>query len=298
MLCWQILSGKGLCLEIYLIVLTINIMGRKFISWRRVSTGKQAKSGLGLEAQKSIIKYFVDYEKGVLIADYEECHTGTSLSTCTELKKAMEQCKRDNAILIIAKVDRFRTVVEALQILDYMGEGNIMFCDLPTSDRFSLTLYTALAEREALITSIRTKQALAVKKAHGAKLGASNEKYRINYEMKLATIKKEEVMKRGLTKNTRHLESRDVKVFCKIMAQVFPDVCVGDVTEWRKWSAINTQKENRLKILSLMRDYRDIDAELFSGWDLSDIEARSLQQKLSSYIASLHKSADFANGKY
>lgn len=47
-----------------------------------------------------------------------------------------------------------------------------------------------------------------------------------------------------------------------------------------------------------MRDYRDIDAELFSGWDLSDIEARSLQQKLSSYIASLHKSADFANGKY
>ena len=52
-----------------------------------------------------------------------------------------------------------------------MGDGNIMFCDLPNSDRFTLTLMFAISEREALITSIRTKQALQAKKDRGFKLG-------------------------------------------------------------------------------------------------------------------------------
>ena len=150
-------------------------MGRQFISWRRVSTDRQNKSGLGLEAQKSIIDYFVNLEQGTLIADYEECHTGTSLATCTELKKAMEHCKRVRAILIIAKSDRLRNTMEALQILDFMGEGNIMFCDLPVSDRFSLTLYTALAEREALLIKLRTKAALEAKRQRGEQMGGTNE---------------------------------------------------------------------------------------------------------------------------
>ena len=50
-------------------------------------------------------------------------------------------------------------------------EGNIYFCDLPHTDKFTLTLFFALAEREALIVSIRTKAALAAKKAQGYKLG-------------------------------------------------------------------------------------------------------------------------------
>ena len=52
--------------------------------------------------------------------------------------------------------------------------GNIYFCDLPHTDKFTLTLFFALAEREALIVSIRTKAALQAKKAQGYKLG--NEK--------------------------------------------------------------------------------------------------------------------------
>lgn len=137
----------------------------KFISWRRVSTKQQGASGLGLEAQAAIIEYFVSLNGGSLINDFQEVHSGKDLAGCTELRKAMQEAKRTKSILIIAKSDRFRNVTEALQVLDEMGEGNIIFCDLPHTDRFTLTLFFALAERERLITSIRTKQALSEKKA-------------------------------------------------------------------------------------------------------------------------------------
>lgn len=140
---------------------------KKFISWRRVSTQKQGRSGLGLLAQQSLIDYFVEREGGQLIADYAEVYTGTHLAGCAELRKAIEHCKREGAVLIIAKSDRFRNTIEALQVYEEMGEGNIYFCDLPHTDKFTLTLFFALSEREALITSLRTKQALQAKKARG-----------------------------------------------------------------------------------------------------------------------------------
>ena len=150
-------------------------MKKQFISWRRVSTFRQSKSGLGLDAQKEIIRYFVERDNGELVADYSECYTGTELSGCKELHKAMQHAKNIGAILVIAKSDRFRNCQEALGILDEMGEGHIEFCDLPHSDRFTLTLFWALAEREALITSIRTKQALKAKKARNEQTGGTNE---------------------------------------------------------------------------------------------------------------------------
>jgi DNA invertase Pin-like site-specific DNA recombinase len=142
-------------------------MARQYISWRRVSTLKQGKSGLGLEAQQEIIRYFIEREQGEIIADYTEVYTGKDLQGCKELRKAMSHAKEIGAVLVVAKSDRFRNTQEALQIYEEMGEGNIMFCDLPHTDKFTLTLFFALAEREALIVSIRTKQALAAKKARG-----------------------------------------------------------------------------------------------------------------------------------
>lgn len=141
-------------------------MEKQFISWRRVSTQKQGRSGLGLEAQQSMIDYFVKAEKGELIADYAEVYTGKDLQGCMELQKAIKHCKEIGATLIIAKTDRFRNTQEALQVYEEM-DGNIYFCDLPATDKFTLTLFWAIAEREALIVSIRTKQALQAKKDRG-----------------------------------------------------------------------------------------------------------------------------------
>ena len=151
---------------------------RKYLSWRRVSTQKQGKSGLGLEAQKSIISYFVDEANGELIADYYETYTGKNLHGCTELQKAMEFAKKNDATLIIAKSDRFRNLEQALEVYRLMN-GNIYFCDIPMAEdaatyKFMLSLGWSLAEREAAITSLRTKQALQAKRERGERVGNPN----------------------------------------------------------------------------------------------------------------------------
>jgi len=151
---------------------------RKFVSWRRCSTQKQGKSGLGLEAQRSIINYFVDEANGELIADFYEVYTGKNLHGCVELQKAMDFAKRNDATLIIAKSDRFRNLEQALEVYRLM-DGNIYFCDVPMAEdkatyKFMLSLGWSLAEREAAITSLRTKQALQAKRDRGESVGNPN----------------------------------------------------------------------------------------------------------------------------
>lgn len=265
-------------------------MAKKYVSWRRVSTKRQGASGLGLDAQKEIIRYFIERDGGEWIADYEECYTGTDLNGCVKLKKAMECAKDNNAILIIAKTDRFRNTIEALQVYDKMGDGHIMFCDLPSTDKFTLTLFFALAEREALIVSIRTRQALAAKKARGEKLGGACEKWKNTYSKKTYKERVEEQMKRGRTKNVRHLESADIKAFIRILRNVFPDATQGDDLTCWCWKDINTKQGNKERVLTMMRDYQEIDTTLFRKWVIDDVDDLKLQVKLASYIGSLRKS--------
>lgn len=241
----------------------------KYVSWRRVSTKRQGASGLGLAAQKEIIRYFVERENGDWIADYEECYTGTDLDGCVELRKAMAKAKQENAVLIIAKTDRFRNTIEALQVYEEMGEGNLMFCDLPHTDKFTLTLFFALAEREALIVSIRTKQALDAKKARGEKTGGASEKWVKAMERKTDEEKKRDALRRGVTRNERHLASRDVVAFLKVLRNVFPQVCESENANDWDWTEINTKGENKSRILNLMRAYNEMDERVFARWDFS-----------------------------
>lgn len=267
-------------------------MNTKFISWRRVSTFKQGRSGLGLTAQSDIIDYFIKREGGQLIADYAECYTGKDLEGCTELRKAMAHAKKEDAVLVIAKTDRFRNTIEALQIYEEMGTGHIMFCDLPHTDKFTLTLFFALAEREALIVSIRTKQALKALKERGdVKLGAANEKYRTNYNNKDYQMKLQSHRKKGVTKNARFLEKKETVAFLKVLAKVFPEACVGEPTEWQ-WHLINTKEASREKIIEVMNTFKEIDPTLFPKWNLSGDEAMSTktQVKMANQITTLRRS--------
>ena len=151
---------------------------RRFVSWRRVSTQKQGKSGLGLEAQQSIIRYFVSEADGELIADYYETYTGKNLHGCVELQKAMECAKKNDATLVIAKSDRFRNLEQALEVYRMM-DGCIYFCDIPMAEdkatyKFMLSLSWSLAEREAAIVSMRTRLALQAKRDRGESVGNPN----------------------------------------------------------------------------------------------------------------------------
>ena len=95
-------------------------------------------------------------------------------------------------------------------------------------------------------------------------------------------------MKRGQTKNKRHLESRDVQAFVRVLRNVFPGATEGDMSEWC-WADINTKRNNRERVVSLMMDYRDLDPQLFRSWDFHADDV-VVQRKLSTALANLRKS--------
>ena len=126
----------------------------------------------------NIINYFVNEANGELIADFHEVYTGKNLHGCVDLQKAMEFAKKNNATLVIAKSDRFRNLEQALEVYRLM-DGSIYFCDVPMAEdkatyKFMLSLGWSLAEREAAITSLRTKQALQAKRDRGESIGNPN----------------------------------------------------------------------------------------------------------------------------
>lgn len=137
------------------------IDNRPYVLWRRVSTKEQGKSGLGLEAQQEIAEYFTEKAP---VKVFTDVYTGTKLNDCVQLWSAIDYCKENGYLLIIAKTDRFRNVIEALTVLDKVGEGNLVFCDMPTTDRFALTVAFAMWERQAIMGRINTRLALRQRK--------------------------------------------------------------------------------------------------------------------------------------
>ena len=118
-----------------------SVTKRPYVLWRRVSTKEQGNSGLGLEAQLTMAEYCMKEKPEAVFTDV---YSGTKLNECTELWNAIRYCKEKGYLLVIAKTDRFRNVKEALEILDAVGEGNLNFCDLPTTDRMILTIIFAV----------------------------------------------------------------------------------------------------------------------------------------------------------
>ena len=142
-----------------------------YIAYYRVSTDRQGNSGLGLEAQQAAVKQ----HGGTVIAEYTEIESGGK-SCRPQLLAALAECKRTGATLIVAKLDRLAR--DAKLILTLVDEGaKVKFLDLPEIDtegpigRLMLTIIAGVAEFERRIISKRTKEALAVKKARGVKLG-------------------------------------------------------------------------------------------------------------------------------
>ena len=144
------------------------------IAYIRVSTQKQGRSGLGLEAQTAAIKAFAAAEGFTIIETYVEVETGKgadALETRPQLAAALVAAAKANGTVIVAKLDRLTRDV-------HFGSGlmarKVAFkvCDLPNADNFQLHLFLALAEKERELISARTKAALRAAKERGQKLGS------------------------------------------------------------------------------------------------------------------------------
>ncbi len=146
----------------------------KYISYIRVSTGKQKKSGLGLEAQQHLIKQYIGNQNGELIAEYEEVESGKR-NDRPQLAEALRMCKRHKATLVIATLDRLGRRVSLISRL--MEQNTDLVCaDMPHASTFELHIRAAIAEEERRKISERTKAGLAAAKRRGVKLGVHGKK--------------------------------------------------------------------------------------------------------------------------
>jgi DNA invertase Pin-like site-specific DNA recombinase len=144
------------------------------VAYYRVSTARQGKSGLGIEAQKAAIQRFAEAEGIEVLAEHVEVETGKgadALERRPELAAALAQARKAKCPVLVAKLDRLSRDVHFISGL-MAHRVPFVVADLGAdADPFMLHLYAALAEKERALISARTKAALAAKKAQGVKLG-------------------------------------------------------------------------------------------------------------------------------
>lgn len=144
-------------------------MFNRYVAYYRVSTDQQGRSGLGLEAQMSTVRGYVQGQGGQLAAEFEEIESGRKTNR-PQLAEAIEMAKLYDATLVIAKLDRLAR--NAAFLLNLRDAGvKFVACDMPTANSLTVTIMAAVAEEEARMISERTKAALAAAKARGTKLG-------------------------------------------------------------------------------------------------------------------------------
>jgi DNA invertase Pin-like site-specific DNA recombinase len=142
----------------------------KWISYQRVSTQRQGKSGLGLEAQRNAVTEFLNGGNWTLVKEFVEVESGKKADNRPELAKAIQACRAYGAKLLIAKLDRLSRDAHFLLGLEKAGI-DFVAADMPNANRLTVGIMAMVAEEERRMISRRTKDALAAAKRRGVKLG-------------------------------------------------------------------------------------------------------------------------------
>jgi DNA invertase Pin-like site-specific DNA recombinase len=141
----------------------------RFVAYYRVSTARQGRSGLGLEAQQKAVTDYLNGGHWKLCAEFTEVESGKR-SDRPQLAKALAACRVHKATLVIAKLDRLaRNVAFIANLMDSGVE--FVAVDMPAANTFTVHILAAVAEQETRAISARTKAALAAAKARGVHLG-------------------------------------------------------------------------------------------------------------------------------
>jgi len=137
----------------------------KIVTYYRVSTTRQGKSGLGLEAQEQATNDYITRVGGGIVESYTDVESGKK-NNRPELEKALRKCRLTGAILVIAKLDRLSRNARFLLELQ---DSSIKFvcCDMPEANDLTVGFMACLAQYESKMISERTKAALQAAKARG-----------------------------------------------------------------------------------------------------------------------------------
>lgn len=142
-----------------------------YVSYLRVSTKEQGRSGLGLEAQREAVAKFLASKGGVLAQEFIEVESGKK-SDRPQLAQALAMCRALGSELVVAKIDRLARNVHFVSGLMESGVSFVA-ADMPSVNRMTIHILAAVAEEEARAISKRTKDALAAAKARGTQLGGT-----------------------------------------------------------------------------------------------------------------------------
>lgn len=149
-------------------------MRQPIVGYIRVSTARQGKSGLGLEAQRASLARFADAEGFDLVAEYLEIETGKgsdALDRRPQLAGALADARKRKCAVMVAKLDRLSRDVHFISGLMAQRVPFVVAELGADADPFMLHLYAALAEKERTLISQRTRDALKAAKARGVVLG-------------------------------------------------------------------------------------------------------------------------------
>src|ERR1700730_3738998 len=144
-------------------------MSSQFVAYYRVSTDRQGRSGLGLDAQRAAVRGYLG--QGTPIAEFTEIESGKRIDR-PQLEQALALCRKRKARLVIAKLDRLSRNLAFIAAL--MDSGvEFVAVDNPHATRLTLHILAAVAEHEREMIAQRTKAALQAAKARGIRLGSN-----------------------------------------------------------------------------------------------------------------------------
>jgi len=146
----------------------------KLVAYYRVSTQKQGKSGLGIEAQRQAVSNYLDGGNWSLVKELTEVESGKR-SDRPALAEAIKACRVYGAKLVIAKLDRLSRDAHFLLGLEKAGV-DFVAADMPNANRLTVGIMAMVAEEERRMISQRTKDALAAAKKRGVELGGQRRK--------------------------------------------------------------------------------------------------------------------------
>ncbi len=140
---------------------------QRLIAYYRVSTARQGRSGLGLDAQRTAVASYLGDVRP--LQEFTEIESGRR-SDRPMLADALAACRLNNATLVIAKLDR---LARNVAFVSNLMEAGVEFVavDFPQANRLTIHILAAVAEHEARLISERTRAALAAAKVRGMSLG-------------------------------------------------------------------------------------------------------------------------------
>ncbi|EKS29760.1 recombinase family protein [Afipia felis] len=195
-----------------------------FVAYYRVSTAKQGKSGLGLEAQRAAVRSFLNGGSWTLASEFTEVESGQR-NDRPELAKALQTCRIYGAKLVIAKLDRLSRDAHFLLGLEKAGV-DFVAADMPMANRLTVGIMAMVADEERRMISARTKAALAAAKARGKKLGGNR-----------GTVLSASARKKGRAAQTAKAQERAVD-----LAPVLEEMRRDGITSLRAIAAALTEK--------------------------------------------------------